>query len=325
MTTIDACDRIREELEAFHYGDLEGPERGAVERHLVGCPACRAALEAVRETAASLDTVPVPPPSELDWARFDARLESRVAPLRARRMAFEASGFSRYTRYARVAAAFLIGGLLALSGGLFLQTRGQAQRIGALERSLAEAAWRDGDMHAYAALVKASDTQSHPHVAARLKIADEVEPEVAKIWALSRQAVTEEDARERISELLANFPKHPLADQAFIALEKTGMPTPPPLERALLNPVPLGPAPTVAGETREQFARLRVAKLRAYAASSDPKSGAFALFRAGRIAEEELKDGKIAAELYDAAAARIPAGRIQEAALEGAARVRTGR
>ena len=94
------------------------------------------------------------------------------------------------------------------------------------------------------------------------------------------------------------------------------------LEVSFHRPVPLVPVKTLPGETREQTLGGRIAKLRHYAASSDPKSGAFALFRAGRIAEEELKDLKLAAELYDAASAVVPAGRIHEAAKEGAARVR---
>src|SRR5207302_721362 len=121
--TVNSCEAIRDGLEAYHYGDLDGEERASTAAHLAGCAPCRAALEAVRETATQLDGLNVPAPSELDWARFDARLESRIAPLRARRFA---SSYGVFSRFGRVAAAFLIGGLSVLAGGLYVQSQKQA-------------------------------------------------------------------------------------------------------------------------------------------------------------------------------------------------------
>ena len=99
--TVEHCEKVREDLPALHYGDLEGAERASIERHLGECAPCRAALEAVRETAAGLDRIPVPVPTDSDWVRLDARIESRVAPLRAARFA---RSYGRFSTFARIAS-----------------------------------------------------------------------------------------------------------------------------------------------------------------------------------------------------------------------------
>src|SRR5438132_1769179 len=131
------CEAVVERLEAYHYRDLEPDELGPIEAHLEACARCRAALEAVRETAAGLDGLAVPAPGELDWARWDARLEARVAPLRAEKLAARAS-VRPWRALSRVAAVLAVAGLGALAATLFLQTRDLRQQLAALQHARAE-------------------------------------------------------------------------------------------------------------------------------------------------------------------------------------------
>ena len=50
-----SCSDVRPRLAEHLYGDLEGAERAAVERHLEACAACRAELEQIARTRHALD------------------------------------------------------------------------------------------------------------------------------------------------------------------------------------------------------------------------------------------------------------------------------
>ncbi len=54
------CALIRERLPALLYGDLPAAETTDVERHLAGCPACRAECAALKDVRRLLDAVPAP-------------------------------------------------------------------------------------------------------------------------------------------------------------------------------------------------------------------------------------------------------------------------
>jgi hypothetical protein len=313
---VSDCEAIREGLEAYHYGDLEGEERTATAAHLSGCAPCRAALESVRETASQLDGLQVPQPGELDWARFDARLEARIAPLRARRFA---SSYGLFSRVGRVAAAFLIGGLSVLAGGLYVQSQRQAGEIALLRGEVADQAWRDGNMQRYAALVVGTTDamQSDPIVRERLEAMKVIgDDEVAKAWALASKEQVGDEVRKRVEDFIATYPKHALSEQAFLALQKSGVPTLPPLERAAIHPIPLMARQPLPNETREAAARREVEKLTDHAAKGDDKVAAYAFFRAGEIAESALKDATLAADLYARSMAKAAAGPTFEAAKE---------
>jgi hypothetical protein len=300
------CTAIQEELEALHYGDLDGAERQAVEAHLASCPACRAALEAVRETAASLDTIPVPEPGELAWARFDRHLDARIAPMRAQRMA-RSYGFLGRARLVPVAAAVLIAGLSVLSAAFYRQIQGQNAQIGMLQKEVAERAWQEGDTAAYQRTVlAASAEQSDPLAEQRLEAIRQLpDLEMPRLWARARNSTSEEEQRDRIAEFVQAYPKEPLAKVATNKLLERGRVKLPPLERALLKPVPfIAPVP---GETHEQTCHRTIARLResAVAPSQTPKSARVLFEQAARIAAEELKDDALAAKLR-AEAASLP-------------------
>jgi len=315
--TTELCERMREDLPALHYGDLPAEERGAVEGHLSGCAPCRAALDAVRETAASLDRLTVPMPHEAEWARLDARIESRVAPLRAARMA---RSYGRFPVLARIAAAALVGTLAVVSAGLYSQTREQAAEIALLQKSIGDEQWGRGEValatRSYGLAFRARPLADDPLVERRLAAAKGIDEGIARLYAQTREAGAEREIRERIGELLARYPGHALADQAFLALGKTGVPTPPPLEQALTQPaVPLVPARALPGLSLEETTRGWIDQMRHLAADApDAKPAAYALLRAGNAAETALSDRALAAELYREAARRLPDGAIATAA-----------
>ncbi len=61
-----SCDEIREKLSLYLEGELPGPEREALDRHLAACAACTETLSLLREVAAGLSRVEeVEPPPHL--------------------------------------------------------------------------------------------------------------------------------------------------------------------------------------------------------------------------------------------------------------------
>lgn len=296
------CAAIQEELEALHYGDLDGAERQSVEAHLASCPACRAALEAVRETAASLDTIPVPEPGEIAWARFDRQLDARIAPLRAQRMA-RSYGFFGRARLIPVAAAVLIAGLSVLSAGFYLQIQGQNEQIAMLSHELKEQAWRDGDARSYIRMVTSAE-QSNPTVRSRLEALELTgDADAVRAWQQARLPVTEDEQRESVAAFIETFPKHPLSTPATNALLKRGPVKLPPLEFAILKPLPL--IAQLPNETYEQACHRTIGNLKDAAGAQTGRSARVLLAQAARIAVEELKDDALAAKLR-AEAANLP-------------------
>ena len=75
--TTNGCDRWRDRLSDYLDGGMRSGERGELEAHLPGCPACREVLDdlrAVKEGAAALG--PMAPPRDL-WPGIAARLGER--------------------------------------------------------------------------------------------------------------------------------------------------------------------------------------------------------------------------------------------------------
>ena len=66
-----------EQLVLYHYG--EEKDAAAVGKHLAECEACRASYDALKQTFAAVDAVPVPPRDEAYgrevWARIEPRLD----------------------------------------------------------------------------------------------------------------------------------------------------------------------------------------------------------------------------------------------------------
>src|SRR5205085_103093 len=54
------CTAVCEQLPLLVYGDLGPAEAAAVERHLAGCPACRAEHASLVQARAALDATPAP-------------------------------------------------------------------------------------------------------------------------------------------------------------------------------------------------------------------------------------------------------------------------
>ncbi|HSK08775.1 MAG TPA: zf-HC2 domain-containing protein [Vicinamibacterales bacterium] len=76
-----------ERLLLHHYGDVEGPERAAIDEHLRTCQACRDRLAALARTLAAVRPLPVPErPADYGsqvWARLQPKLagQRRAKPL----------------------------------------------------------------------------------------------------------------------------------------------------------------------------------------------------------------------------------------------------
>lgn len=283
------CEAVTERLEAYHYRDLEPDELGTIEAHLEACSRCRAALEATRETAAGLDRLEVRSPGELEWARFDARLEARLAPLRAERLARRAAagGGGRRARWfapLRIAAAVLILGLGGLSGKLWF-------KVAELERE-AERGRIPGTL-----------------------LVTEIDHRPLHAYNLAR-AETGERQREQLLDFLATFPRHWLADEVFATLQRRGDVTPRSLDVASARRVHVVAQPLPGKSAAEHYAR-EVERLRALARpEQDPRFNAYALLRAARVAEKELGNPERAVEEYRQVLATVPAGPVRDFADE---------
>ncbi len=124
MALSFGCSDTDERLPLLHYGDSEdAEERRAVEPHVASSASCANAHWRVRATARLLDSADraeggVPAPSDHDWARFQSRLEAKVAPIRMARLARK--GLFRPT-FLRVAASLVIAGLGATCAYLYFQ------------------------------------------------------------------------------------------------------------------------------------------------------------------------------------------------------------
>lgn len=104
------CARIREELAALVYGELDPARRAEVQRHVAGCAACGAEERDLRELRGRLDLWRVPLPGE-DAAALAGEARRRAARQRAP---------LRRTLWLSVAAV-LLAALFAAGGSLRLE------------------------------------------------------------------------------------------------------------------------------------------------------------------------------------------------------------
>lgn len=93
---------VLERLPLWVEGDLEAPEASAVQSHLEGCPACRAAAEALRESQAWVRTVDPAPFSPAE------RLALRASVLTQIRQEGRPSRIRALRPYVLAAAAVLV-------------------------------------------------------------------------------------------------------------------------------------------------------------------------------------------------------------------------
>jgi hypothetical protein len=310
------CDETAERLEAYHYGDLDAPERAAVEAHAGRCARCRAELEAIAETAAALDRLEVPDPGEAEWARFGAKLEARVAPLRAERLALRAARRGLRSSAAglrRVAAVLLIGGLGALSATLFFETRTLKSKLAEVEEERIRDLIATGDVPGARRLLVTSGAD--PRIEAALPKIEGIPQGAIRLYNLAEREVGKRQ-RELLLQILADYPRSWIADEAFAALQKRGDATPRRLDVAMLTPLPIVMRPLPGTPAAEHYAR-EIERLRALATpEQDSRFARYARFRAARVAEEDLGDTARALEEYRVIANAGPADALREAAME---------
>jgi len=302
---VGSCPWARERLELHGYGDLEADEAVAVEAHLEGCAGCREGLAACTRLRADLDRLPVPRPTSAAWACLEARLETRVAPIRARRLALGDRGAFRWRWARRVAAALLVAGLGLTSARLYQENARQQRRLVAVARDLADLKFVTGDVRGayegYAFAVRAGTLTGVG--AARYAVKDRVlalPPRLPALWALARRAAADEQAR-LLTEVLWDFPDHPFADEAYVALRSIRRHHPArlrPLEAVADRALGVLRSAAGSGAGGAQHLRAEVERLLLEAEERTAAVRVWVWLRAGRIAETDLKDPAFAATLY---------------------------
>ncbi len=71
-----SCERTELNLVGFHFGEVEGPERDAIEEHLVTCLDCVKRYVALKRSIELAEAGPAP--SELGLARLRAAVAAEV-------------------------------------------------------------------------------------------------------------------------------------------------------------------------------------------------------------------------------------------------------
>lgn len=111
------------ELMPYLNDELAPPDRERVSRHLEACVACRRTLEEYRELLAAVARA-APPPPDVDWARYRAELDVKLAKARGRARpgwtwsAWSPRLASAVLRPTSLAAAALASLLLVIAVGL---------------------------------------------------------------------------------------------------------------------------------------------------------------------------------------------------------------
>lgn len=107
-------DRWTDRLSDYVDDELDGPERNALEQHLLQCEACRRALDEIRRVTARAARLPLRAPERDLWPG----IEHRIRAIRPARRTITLS-------LPQLAAAAVL--LVALSGGLIWTLRGPAR------------------------------------------------------------------------------------------------------------------------------------------------------------------------------------------------------
>ena len=252
---------------------------------------------------------------------MEARLQTRIAPLRARRLHKGGNRYPWRRGAIRAAGVFLLIGLSAWSVGLYRKNGLLDMQLGQLTRDVADLRFAMGDIHAAARMYRTpaviAQRTADPVLDRRLTALDRLEGDERplRLWSQARRAVGNSQ-RRLLSQICGEFPDHWLADEAFVLLEKaTG--------RNLLRLRPLdvvaeGPltpitSPPAGSEPQEHF-RTLITQLRQYATASESEGADFALFRAAQIADTELGVAD-AVEGYTYLLEKVDSGRIRDLAL----------
>lgn len=129
----DDCDTVEPFLSAFVDGELRGPERATVDRHLTGCDRCRAVVTEYREWGPALrDTVAAEATRDLSavtWPRSPAPVRPSPALTPRRRVFYDVARWGNPWPVFAGAAA-----LVALIVGIGLWTPADPERLVEIDR-----------------------------------------------------------------------------------------------------------------------------------------------------------------------------------------------
>ena len=133
--TYDIHDEYTELLGAYALDAVDPDERDRIERHLLGCPRCRAEVEEHREVALFLSQSGGDAPDGV-WDRISSELAPEAPPLRL--VGDDRSMRPRRRGLGPKAAAAVIGIAAAIVAVLGVVTVGQSQRLNRLEDAMSD-------------------------------------------------------------------------------------------------------------------------------------------------------------------------------------------
>lgn len=117
------CQALEENLVLFHYGDLDGTDREALQSHLAGCAGCAAYLQ---ELGALLPlTITTDEPPQTFWTDYNREMRQKVAAAADRkswRMTFTELFQPRWAPVFAAAAVIALALTLTLGKGMWRAT-----------------------------------------------------------------------------------------------------------------------------------------------------------------------------------------------------------
>lgn len=78
-----SCDRVRSELVAFHFGEIEDATRASIETHLCVCTRCLTEYLDIKRDVETAGAIPLPSVASRDRLRRAVAAATRVTPPRA--------------------------------------------------------------------------------------------------------------------------------------------------------------------------------------------------------------------------------------------------
>jgi hypothetical protein len=119
-TLINACGEMEENLVLFHYGDLRGAERNAVQAHVNNCAGCTAYLKHLNTLLPLTRQVDNPPPEF--WTHYNRELREKldsVAEKKSWRQSFVDFFQPRWVPVLAMAAVFTLALTFTLGKGMW--------------------------------------------------------------------------------------------------------------------------------------------------------------------------------------------------------------
>ena len=106
------CSRVKRFLSAYHDGEIAGPKREEIARHLEGCAACRQEFEALKAAVATIRAAEVPDSPLYLATRVLAEIRQSGADSAVARRPVWARVFASAAAVVLIAAGVWVGAML---------------------------------------------------------------------------------------------------------------------------------------------------------------------------------------------------------------------